>query len=75
VTRQFHGFANRADPDSFIRLVRSTLLVEFLHPLTAGVMQGNQLPLRVENRAAGTAAFGRGAIVNSRTLVVEQIVD
>ena len=47
-----HRFDDRLDPDPFIGGVRATLVVQTRHVLAAGMVQADELPLRVEHRAS-----------------------
>jgi hypothetical protein len=62
------------DGDAFVRGVGAAGPVEGQHARAACVVQTDQSPFVVGNRAAGAAALGRGAIVQDAVVVVEQDV-
>lgn len=67
------GFLDPPHPDAFVGLVGAAS-VQHGHLVAAGVVQGDQLPSPVEYRAARTAWFGRGAVVDPGAVMVEHQV-
>src|SRR6185312_17482345 len=62
------------DGDAFVGGVGAAGPVERRHPYASGVVQADQPPSVVEDRAAGTATLGRRAIAQDALVVVEQNV-
>jgi len=73
------GVRGQAGPDGvegdpLVRGVRATRFVELRQVEAARVMQTDQLPMVVENRAAGASPLGGGSIMHDALVVVEQEV-